>query len=132
MLTFDTNPSHRQLRQFSTTLGVLGLFAGVALANKLSGPSAIYPLAVSATLGTAGFAHPPLMRVPYVVLSAITYPVGFLVSFASMLVLYFFLVTPIGMARRTAKRWLQPDKIDTQTGWTPCRRQSVARYFHQF
>jgi hypothetical protein len=100
LVRIERNPSGRQLLVFGTAwlafLGAAGLLAWHrghhAPAEVLLALAAIVPLA-----GAFGRAVP---RLAYVGLSYATYPVGFVASYLVLAVVYFLVVTPIGLLMR--------------------------------
>jgi hypothetical protein len=71
----------------------------------------------------------------YVVISAVSLPIGILVSFAILAVLYFGVFTPIALAFRLLGRDVLHRRFDAsaKTYWTPRRPvEDVRCYFRQF
>ena len=71
----------------------------------------------------------------YVVISAVSLPIGIVVSFAILAVLYFGIFTPIALAFRLLGRDALHRRFDAsaKTYWTPRRPvDDVRRYYRQF
>ncbi len=85
----------------------------------------------------AGFyyALPPIRRAFYDLCIAVTYPIGWVVSHLVMIIMYYLVITPIGLAMRLCGR----DPLDRtfnrnrSTCWVRHDPDgSAERYFHQF
>ena len=103
MALIDVNwhPPSRQLRQFAGLflvvfggLGTLSYFDGKPLLDS----QILWGL--SAVVGITGLLLPPLVRPVYVVMMAVALPIGFVVSSVLMVVIYYLILTPIGLAMR--------------------------------
>jgi hypothetical protein len=145
LVDLNLNPNRRILRQF----GFVALVGFGALAAWMRWRGGLFGLSVGAAapvlvvvfsavgLLSAAFsiARPGANRPLYVALSVVTYPIGFLLSFLVMGVLYFGLITPIALVFRVAGRDALCRRIDpeVQTYWTERRApDDVGRYFRQF
>ncbi len=97
MLAPSWYPSSRQLRQFA-----LAALFGCALMGFWIWRStgSVRALAIASAVGVVvfltGLMAPVAVRPLYVVLMAVTLPVGWLVSRMLLLAIYFVLITPIG------------------------------------
>ena len=79
--------------------------------------------------------HPRYLLPFYVVISAVSLPIGIVVSFAILAVLYFGVFTPIALAFRLLGRVVLHRRFDAsaKTYWTPRQPvEDVRRYFRQF
>ena len=101
MVVLDWNPTNRTLRQFA---GVAFAFlAGVAGIGYLRGSGT---LAVAVPLGLGGGAalvawlRPQALRLVFVLLSLAVYPIGFVVSHFILLLLFYGVITPLGVLGR--------------------------------
>jgi hypothetical protein len=133
-------PSHgadrRQLRQFAAALIA---FATIALAlrwrrhGQLSAPVAMAAV-VAYILGVAGIVAPRTIAWLYATVSAVTQPIGRVLSEVMLLILYFGVVTPIALLCRLAGRDRLQRRFDRRNAshWVPSRASSeIARYFRQ-
>ena len=110
MLDLRLSPGRRELRQFGVValavLGVLGAIAfvrGSLLGFDLDGASstvALVLLVLGAFSGLAAYVAPQFNRPLYVLLTLLTYPIGLVVSFVIMGVLFFGVITPLSLALR--------------------------------
>jgi hypothetical protein len=137
LLPFNANPTRRELRQFA---GIwLPLFCVVVAAVLwkvgIAGTTAGFVAAAGLATGVAGWLRPGLFRPIFVAWMAAAYPIGWVVSHLVLAILYFGVLTPIGLALRLlgrdpmARRW---DRGAT-TYWTPHRQpDDDASYFRQY
>lgn len=98
------DPSRRVLRQFSVLWAIVTGGGGVYL--LLSGGEGAYVAAAfaCAALGLAGAAYPPAARPLFLGLSYATFPVGYALSLIALAVVYFIVISPVGMIMRLAGR----------------------------
>ena len=126
----------RQLRQFAATLLAVTV-AAVGLRVVRHQPATWPVLAavlVAGATGIAGLVRPSFVDRPYRVLAMATKPIGWVVSEALLLVLYFGVITPIAFLGRLTGRDRLQRAIDLRAHsyWVP--RQDAgeqARYFRQ-
>lgn len=146
MIDIDWRPSPKLLRSF----GLIGLFVFAALAGVVEWKHKIVfftiadgavPMTRNVLLGLAGYcgvfaAIMPRALLPiYVTLTAVGYPIGLVVSFAVMLIMYFLVITPIGVAMRLLGRDPMRRKFDpaAQSYWIKRTLPAdVRRYYRQF
>jgi hypothetical protein len=101
LIEVNWNPPRNQLRQFAVLFLIFIGGLGTILYFKDK------PLIVSEILwnlawivGLAGLIFPPLVRPVFVVMMAVALPIGFVVSTILMLIIYFLIMTPIGLVMR--------------------------------
>ena len=101
VIEVNRNPSRRELNLFGFIwLGFFMLVAG-ALGLKLHSPIVSVALAsVAVVVPVLGWAAPSFMRMVYVGLSYLAWPIGFVVSHVLLGAVYYLLVTPIGLIMR--------------------------------
>ncbi len=136
LVNINTQPTRRQLNQFGFVwLGFLLVFAGIAW-WRLDAPSAGRWLAIAAVVvPVIGWLWPAFMRTIFVGMSLAAFPVGFVVSHVVMVLVYYLVVTPIGLAMRLSghdpmRRGFDRDAVSY---WV--ERTQVCdpkRYFRQF
>lgn len=139
MAVIDVNwkPTRRQLRQFAALLIVFGGIAGFLLLHKdiVSMAAARWIWGAAAGIGLAGLALPPLIRPVYVVMMAITLPIGLVVSTVLLAAVYYLVVTPIGLLARLLGYDAMRRKFDpaAESYWIERPEPPpVARYFRQY
>jgi hypothetical protein len=146
LIDIEWKPSPKLLRSF----GFIGLlaFAVVAGIVEWKHKVIIFPITDSAVpmtrnilLALAGYCGlfavimPRALLPIYVTLTAVGYPIGLVVSFTIMLIIYFLVITPIGVAMRLVGRDPMRRRFDpaARTYWikrTP--PADVRRYYRQF
>lgn len=141
LVQIDWTPDRRKLREF----GLIGmcaftLFAALTFFDVwffAALPSAaVYVLSSLAIAnGLLALLSPPALRPEYIVLSVAAYPIGFVVSHVMMAIIFYGVITPVGLlfkliGRDALARRFEPD---ADTYWVRRRPpESVKRYFRQF
>ena len=130
------NPTPKDLRVFAALQIVF--FAIVAfLVNDRTGSTAapVWIVCISAVVGIVGLVGPSLIRPVYVAWMVAVFPLGWASSHIILLVVYYFVVTPIGLIMRACGRDPMRREFDRDatTYWIP-RKQPTGtnRYFKQF
>lgn len=135
MIEINKNPSSRELRQFSVAAGVFAALVGLLVFRKTESWQAAGAIwAAGATVAGAGLAAPRSVRLVYLGLNTITMPIGVVVSTLVLAVVYYVVVTPVGIAMRLAGRDPLSRKRDpaAETYWLKHRPTTTQRYFRQF
>jgi len=146
LLAIDWRPSAKQLRTFGVVASVFaagvgiwvfmaGSFVGFALTESTVQLLAYTFWGVSALCLAMAMATPKGLRPLYVVLNAVTLPIGFVVSFLILSGLFYLLFTPVSIVFRLLGRDALQRKFDAQADsyWVPCERQKgKSGYFRQF
>ncbi|MCU0724689.1 MAG: SxtJ family membrane protein [Planctomycetes bacterium] len=137
MIKVDWNPASKQLRVFAIACAVFGGLLGVWLQWRHG--ASLATAGIAWTIGGAacllGLSYPPAIRPLYVVLSAIALPIGLVLSTIILFVLYYFILTPIGLVMRLAGRDPMKRKFDpaAKSYWIPREPvNDVRRYFRQY
>ena len=101
LIDVNWNPPRWQLRQFAVLF--LIFIGGLGTVLYFKGK----PLVVSEILWNlswvvclAGLIFPPLVRPVYVAMMAVALPIGFVVSTILMVIIYYLILTPIGLVMR--------------------------------
>jgi hypothetical protein len=136
LIEIERDPSPRDLAWF----GVLFLaFAGIvgALARwRFHAPSVALGIWCGAVVLVAlYYAIPSLRRPCFVAWSLVTYPIGWLVSHVVLAVVYYLVVTPIGVFVRVTGRVhvRAPFDADAESYWIERRAEDdPQRYLRQF
>lgn len=129
-------PSAKMLRQFSVLWTLL--FCGLGIWTYLSGKhGAITIVLISAgiVVGSAGLAKPALVRPIFVTWTAVTFPIGWVISRLILALIYYLVVTPIAVVFKVLGRDPLRRRYDpsAETYWRPKpRAESVKAYFRQF
>ncbi len=136
LVDINWNPPRNELRVFAILQ--LVFFAIVAwLVHQraaAAGPATAIVVA-SAVVAVVGLLKPTWLRVMYVVWMAIVFPIGFVVSHLLMAVVFYLVVTPIGLMMGSLGRDPMHRKFDrdAKTYWQPRKPpQGTRGYFRQF
>ena len=135
MIEINKNPSSRVLRQFSAAAGVFAALIGFLVFRKTaSWPAAGAIWSVGAAIAGAGLAAPRSVRLVYLGLNYIAMPIGVVVSTVVLAGVYYFVVTPVGVAMRLAGRDPLSRRYDpaAETYWLKRKTAAMKRYFRQF
>ena len=97
LLDVNWKPARRELRQFAMIwIGFFGLIGVYALWRHDSQRAAVVFWAV-AVAGLAGVALPSLFRPVYLAWMALAFPIGWTVSHLLLVIVYYVVLTPIGL-----------------------------------
>jgi hypothetical protein len=101
VIQINRNPGRRELKQFGFVwLGFVLLFALLAWL-KWRSPSLSGALVAAAVLvPIVGWTVPSFMRLVFVGLSFVAFPIGWTVSHVLLVIVYFAVMMPIGLAMR--------------------------------
>lgn len=137
LLPFNAHPTRSELRQFAALGLPLFCVAIAAALWKVGFSSAISGIVAvtGAAIGVTGWLRPDLFRPIFVAWMAAAYPIGWVISHLVLAILYFGVLTPIGLTLRLfgrdplTRRW---DRGAT-TYWTPHRGSADdSTYFRQY
>ena len=136
MIQINWKPDTRMLRQFGM-ICLLG-FSGVAGVMYWRLDSHVLPIALS-VIGAVSFLlsliHPPLVKPLYIGLSVLTWPIGVVVSYVLLAILYYLVITPTGLVFRLIGRDALERKFDRDaTSYWQKRpaAKPAASYYRQF
>ena len=137
LISVNWNPSRKDLNGFRLiSLIATGLIAGFLYAVKQVDPRwCMAIVSVGGFIALSGFISMKLTRYIYIVLIAVTLPIGLTVSFLLMTVFYFGLITPLGCVFRLFGRDALRRRFDrrAQSYWIPHEQTTkTQRYFQQF
>ena len=145
MIELDFNPDERTLRQFGwIALAGFGFVATIAWFELLIfafglGSSRPWVAGIFAGLalltGLLSIVHPKGNRWIYVGLAVFTYPIGFVLSYAIMGLLFFGIIAPTSLALRIAGHDPLSRRYDPEADsyWVDCRpARPKSSYFKQF
>ncbi|MFM2097216.1 MAG: hypothetical protein RIS70_4340 [Planctomycetota bacterium] len=136
MIEFKTNLSRGERFVFAALLPILFAWIGWYVAGRTGNQ----PLGWSLFLGAAAFsviglAWPPLLRGLFVAWMALMFPIGWLMSYVILIMIYFAVITPVALAMRCCgfdplHRRRDPTM---QSYWEPHQTPAdKRRYFRQF
>ena len=134
MISPSWYPTRRQLRQFAVVslfgLGLIGMIVW-RVSGSLTGSAFVWALGV--LLFVIGLPCPEAIRLPYVVIMAVTLPIGWLISNLLLRIIYYGVFTPLGLWFRLIRRdplLLRRSRIESY--WREySRADDVAGYYRQ-
>ena len=146
LLEVDFRPGARVLRQFGlAALVVFGLLAALAWwrstlfgfeLGERAAPVAVALLGVALLSGLFAWLAPWANRPLYLLLVFVTWPIGFVLSYLVLGILFFAIFTPVGLFFRLVGRDALNSAFDPEarTYWVDRDPQphDPARYFKQF
>lgn len=129
-------PTLGELRIFGLLLAAFSLLLG-ALVLRRTGSWTIAIIISSAALLLCVFYHAvsAAQRMIYHAWMTAVYPIGWLISHALMAIIFYLVVTPLGLVMQLFSHDPLQRKLDrsAKSYWTPHDpRENVKRYFHQF
>ena len=137
MMPINWKPSARELRWFAGLLIVFcGGVAGIwwRRSGQTAGPA--WMMSVALVVGLVGLAFPAAIRWVYVVWMAAVWPIGWVVSHVLLAVIFFGVITPIGLILRAVGRDPMCKKLDrsAKSYWIarPTDDPDPQQYFRQF
>jgi hypothetical protein len=137
IVQINTDPTRKQLNQFGFIwLGFLTLF-GVLAWFKLDAPTLAKVLWVLAVVvPVIGWLVPAFMRLVFVGMSYLAWPIGFVVSHVVLALVYYLVFVPIGLLMRVfgydpMKRGFDPEAATYWIARDP-KASEPKRYFRQF
>jgi hypothetical protein len=133
LVRLNWSPDTRMLRQF----GWIACAAGVLLAAFVwEGWASVAAAGVAVFSGVASLLRPSLNRPLFLGLSIVTYPIGLVVSTVVLVVLFYLVVTPIGLLLRVFRHDPLTRRFDrerTSSYWSPARpARPNEDYFRQY
>jgi len=136
VITIPTNPSDRDLRWF----GGLGMLFALGIAGWLliehdARGWAIDVAAVGLVAGLLAFIRPQLLKWVYIGWMWAVFPIGWLIAHILLAVVYYGVLTPVGLLLRLAGHDPLQRRPDWQATsyWRPRTRQrKPSDYFRQF
>lgn len=135
MIEINKNPSLRTLRQFSLAMAVFAAIVGyVAFGRTGAWLIAAVIWATGAAVAALGLARPPSILAVYLCLSYLTAPIGIVVSLILLGIVYYMVVTPIGILMRLIGRDPLQRRRDAEgdSYWLQRQETPPDSYFRQF
>ena len=147
LLDIDFKPENKALRQFGfVALVAFGLLGGYVLwkgglfgfdFGDAARPVAFAMFGLGAISGVLALVAPAANRPLYLALIVLTYPIGFVLSYLVMGIIYYLVITPLGLFFRLVRRDHLRLRIDPgATSYWVTRDNSgpidKRRYFKQF
>jgi hypothetical protein len=136
LIRIEHNLSRRQLTVFSLCwLAALGILGGLVLLR--GGPLRVAVVAWTAAvaLPAVGWPLPAALRIVYLGMAYAAFPVGLVVSHVILAVVYYLMLTPIGLVMRLVGHDPMRRRFDprAESYWVERKPdEDVSRYFRQF
>ena len=136
LIEFNTDPTDRQLRQFASIVVPLCALLLAALVWWRLGQRALSwgILAAAAVIAISGLLRPALARPIYLGWIYVSYPIGWVVGHVMIGIVFYIVVTPIGLVMRAVGRDPLRRKFDATCAsyWERRVASDRTRYFRQF
>ena len=136
MIHIEKNPSRRQLTVFAVSWLVFFCFiAGVAWWKTGVSAKAVSLGAIGTLIPAIGLFWRGFLRIAYLAAAYATFPIGLVVSSFILVVIYYLLLTPVGLVLRLSGYDPMRRRFDctAKTYWSPRKpEQNSDRYFQQF
>jgi len=136
MIQIVHNPTGRQLTVFGLLwLAAFGILGTMAWWRTSLSATAYGFWTIAALVPAVGFLWPSALRIVYLLSAYITFPIGFVVSFVILAMVYYLVLTPIGLVMRLTGYDPMQRRFnrDAKTYWTPREQdESTEQYFRQF
>jgi len=137
LIKLNTNPSHRELRQFAGIWlpAAMAVLAWIAW-KKFDAPRVATGMMVAAGIfAVLGVIWPAVVRFIWIGWMVAVFPIGWVVSHTLLALIYYLCITPIGFGLKMMGIDPMERKLDraAATYWIP-REQTTdkSRYFKQF
>jgi hypothetical protein len=135
MIEINKNPSQRELRQFAGIWFPLFCVMIGLLVFRRSHGAGIAVWSIGAAVALVGLAAPLVIKPLFVGMMYASFPIGWVMTHVLLGILYYGLITPVGVVMRLAGRDTMTRKFDraASTYWIP--REAAAdkeRYFRQY
>ena len=137
LVEIDWHPKQKQLQNFGKIALLITAIISLLLyvLKGISIPWALAIFAVGFTIFLISMISSRLTRMIYVVLMAVTFPIGLVVSFTLLAIFYFLLLAPLGLIFRLMGRDALCRKFDAtaESYWLSRQEpESPEQYFRQF
>jgi ABC-type uncharacterized transport system permease subunit len=138
VITLNKDPSRKMLRQFGLIwLPLFGAMVGWMILRRTGKWNVAEGVwIVAAVLSLLSIVSLQIARLVYLGLSYLTFPIGFVVSYVALAIVYYLVMTPLALAMRAFGR--DPLRLraepDETSYWTPrpARGRDADRAFRQF
>ena len=136
MIEINRNPSPRELLFFGRGLGLFTVLVGALAYLQWDAPAAASRIWIAGgSLTVLHFAIPPLRRFIFLTWMYAAFPIGWTVSHAILAILYYGILTPIGLIMRLIgyDPMSRRRRSERDTYWEEYSPEGNAkRYFRQF
>ena len=136
MHMLNLKPSDKTLKEFAEFgMFILGLVAAPWMLYRGHTTLAVVFWLAAIVLRVLAFVNPRWVKWPFIALSVVTWPIGFVISHVALAILYYLIFTPVAVVFRLIGRDALNRKFDSQAAsyweaYNPDR--GAARYLRQF
>ena len=136
LVKVNKDPSTRDLRQFAGIwLPLACLIIGWMIQRRTGEWTVSLVIwAVCAAMALAGLAQPKLIKPVFVGMMYAVFPIGFVLSYCILAIVYYLVITPVGLIMRLVGYDPMERKLDreTDTYWkVRDNTQNASQYFRQ-
>jgi hypothetical protein len=136
VIDLNLNPTKKELRTFGLcALGFVCVVGWIIYRRGGSTPTIATVVGIGIALAGLGLTIPQALRPVWVVLLFVNYPIGWVVTHVVMGLIFYLVVTPVGVIMRLTGRDPMERAFDrsAKTYWKPRRTDSnSSRYFRQY
>ncbi len=136
MIDLNLNPSKKDLRWFGVMFAVFAGIVGVIAIWQFDAPTAAkWIWIVGVSIGVLYYILPPFQRYFFVGWMLLAFPIGWVISHLILGVVYYLILTPIGLVMKLLGHDPMQRKIDREadTYWQAHKPTTEpGRYFRQF
>ncbi len=137
MIDINWKPTNKDLRVFATACLVFAVGFGIAFWVNLGTVTTLSKalFIIGPALFALGMVWPPSLKFLYVALSLLAFPIGFVVGNVLMAIVFYLLVTPIGLVFKLLGKDPMHRKLDPEAKSYWIERPppvEAGRYFRQF
>jgi hypothetical protein len=136
VIDLNLNPTKKELRVFGLcALAFLALVGWMVARRTGSIPAAATVAGAGLVCGALAFTVPQALRPLWAVLMVVNYPIGWVVTHVVMALIFYLVVTPVGVIMRLTGRDPMERGFDrtAKTYWKPRHTEhDPARYFRQY
>lgn len=104
------NPSQRMLRQFSAAWIIVFLIWAWFFEFRRGNHTVAAVFVSLAPFGAVGLRWPAVMKWPFLITSFVTFPIGWIISQLVLLVMFYAILTPVGLLLR----WRGRDELQVR------------------
>ena len=134
LISINHHPTRRQLWQFGFLwLVFLGGAGALAYFKHDAHRTAVVLWVLSLVLPLIGWIFPAFMRIVFLTLSYAAFPIGFVVSYLILALVYYLVLTPVGLLMRVFGYDPMQRKMGEGSYWTErSETPGASQYFRQF
>jgi hypothetical protein len=136
VIDLNLNPTKKELRVFGLcALAFLTLVGWIVFRRTGSIPAGATVAGAGLVCAALALTVPQALRPLWVVLMVVNYPIGWVVTHVVMALIFYLVVTPVGVIMRLTGRDPMERGFDraAKTYWKPRRMEhDPARYFRQY